>query len=140
MNDTELNRNLYLLQRYQEQIEALYGEAEIVEGLANEYRRTIETLQELTSVDSKDTFVPIGGNTFAYGEITAIDKVIVNVGRGILIEKPINAAIDTLTKKIADVKKSQDSLAKTINDIRIKIDELTQKIKDKDVQVPQKKD
>ena len=138
MNEEEINRNLYLLQRYQEQVEALYGEAEMIERLISEYNRTIEALQEMTNVDVKETLVPIGGNTFVYGTLEDTKKVIINVGSGILIEKPVNAAIDTINKKITDLKKSQGNIMKTTEDIRLKMDNITQKLKEENVQAPQK--
>jgi prefoldin alpha subunit len=139
MNQEETNKNLYLLQRYQEQAEALYGEAEVIERLILDYNRAAETLQEMTTVNIKETLIPIGGNTFAYGALENTDKVIINVGRGILIEKTVNAAIKTINKKIADLKKSQENVMKTAEDIQEKMEEINQNLREKNVQTSQKK-
>ena len=116
MDEIEVNKQMYLLQRYQEQMEMLLGEAEVIERLIGDYNNTIEALQELTSVNMKETLVPIGGNTFVYGSLSDTNRVLINVGRGILIEKQVNAAIDTINKRVVDLKKSQESIMKTAKD------------------------
>lgn len=130
----------YLMQQYQEQVEELYGQAELIERLVNEYHRTVETVQEMSDIPSQDTLIPIGGSTFVYGTLKDTGKVLVNAGRGILVEKPVNAAIDTLNKKIEELKKSQESILKTAEEIKGKMDELARKMSEKDVQIPQKED
>jgi prefoldin alpha subunit len=140
MNEEEFNKQLYLLQRYQEQAEEIYGEVEIIERLIEDYNRAIDTMQEMINAASKETLFPVGGGVFAYGEIKDVSKVLVNIGRGIFVEKPINAAIDTINKKIDDLKKSQERLLKTAEDIRTKMEEITEKIREGNVQVSEKKD
>lgn len=132
------NEAIYLMQQYKEQAEELYAQVELINRLLDEYERTIETLQRLSEISDLDTLVPIGGNSFLYGNLVKKDSVIVNVGRGILIEKPINAALDVINKKVVDLKKSQDSLIKTINDIQMKMEDLSKKLSEQNVQVPKK--
>lgn len=140
MNEEEYASNVYLLQRYQENMEEIYGETELIGRLISDYERVVETLQEMANIEEKEILVPIGGNVFVYGYLKDINKVIVNVGRGILIEKSINSAIDIINKKISDLKKSQEKLFKTADEIRLKMEEISQRLRDKDVQASQKKD
>ncbi|HEC77349.1 MAG TPA: prefoldin subunit alpha [Thermoplasmatales archaeon] len=140
MNEEEYASNVYLLQRYQENMEEIYGETELIGRLISEYERVIETLQEMSGIEEKESLIPIGGNVFVYGSLKDTKNVIVNVGRGVLVEKPVNSAIDTINKKISDLKKSQEKLFKTADEIRLRMEEISQKLRDKDVQVPPKKD
>ena len=140
MNEEEINKQLYLLQRYQEQAEQIYGEAEIIERIISEYERAIETLQEMDTTSEKDVLMPVGGNVFAYASLKDTGKVVVNVGSGVFIEKPINAAIDILNRKIDDLRKSQERLIKTAEEIKARMEEIGRKISEGDVQVSEKKD
>lgn len=130
----------YLMQQYQEQVEELYGQAELIERLVSEYHRTVETLQGLPGIASQETLIPIGGTTFVYGALRDTGKVLVNAGRGILVEKPVNAAVDMLTRKIEELKKNQESILKTAEEIRGKMEELARKMSEENVQIPQKED
>ena len=140
MNEEEINKQLYLLQRYQEQAEQIYGEAEIIERIISEYERAIETIQEMSTASEKDVLMHVGGNVFAYASLKDTGKVIVNVGSGVFIEKPINAAIDILNRKIDDLRKSQERLIKTAEEIKARMEEIGRKISEGDVQVSEKKD
>ncbi len=141
MNEEELNKQLYLLQRYQEQAEQIYGEAELIEKIISEYERAIETLQEMGATGERDVLMPVGGNVFAYATLKDTGKVIVNVGRGVFIEKPVNAAVDIINRKIDDLKKSQEKLIKTAEEIRARMEEIGRKISEgSNVQVSEKKD
>jgi len=140
MKEEELNKQLYLLQRYQEQAEQLYGEVEIIEKIIADYERAIETMQEMASIEHSEILIPIGGNVFAYGNLKDTSKILVNVGRGVFVEKPVNAAIDIINKKIDDLKKSQEKLIKTVEEIRERMEEITERIRGGNVQVSEEKD
>lgn len=141
MNEEEYRRNVYLLQRHQEQMEDLYAQAEVLERLIEEYNKAIETLNEMVSLEGgKEALMPIGGNVFAFVEIKDTRKVIVNVGGKVYVEKPINGAIDFINRRIGELKKSQEKLLKAAEEIRSKMEDIIEKIKSKDVQVAEKKD
>jgi len=140
MSEEEINRDIYLLQRYQEQMEEIYGELDFLDRLIQEYRRSMDTMQEMVDASSQEVLIPIGGNAFAYGEIKNVDKVLVNVGSGILIEKPINAAIETLNKRMDELKRSQEKLISTIEEIRQKMDEIASKLRSGNVSISEKED
>lgn len=128
IKEEEYKRQIYLLQLYREQIEEIYAQMELIERFIGEYSRAIETLQELAGIEEKDALMPLGGNSFAHVEIKDLKKVLVNVGRGIFIEKTLNGAIDFMNKKIEDLKKSEQNLAKTAEEIRLKMEELSIKL------------
>ncbi len=140
MSEEEINRDIYLLQKYQEQVEEIYGELDFLDRLIQEYKRSIDTMQEMVDSSSHEVLMPIGGNAFAYGEIKSVDRVLVNVGSGIFIEKPLNAAIETLNRRMDELKKSQEKLISTVEEIRQKMDEIASKLREGNVPVSEKED
>lgn len=136
MNEEMAARNYYLMQQYREQAEELYGQSELLDRLIGDYMRTMETVQELSGISQKDTLIPIGGNAFVHGKISDTKHVIVNVGRGKYIEKTTNAAVDTLNKKIEDLKKSQEKILKAAEETRLKMEDIVQKLNEQNVQIP----
>lgn len=130
MKEDEYRRNVYLLQLYQEQIESIYSQVEMIEKLIDEYNRAIETMKEIAEMESKEVLMPLGINVFGYAELKDTNKVVVNIGRSVYMEKTINNAIDFLNKKIEELKKSEEKLAKTAEELRMKMEEIANKLKD----------
>jgi len=130
MKEDEYRRNVYLLQLYQEQIEGIYSQVEMIEKLIDEYNRAIETMKEIAEMEGKEVLMPLGINVFGYAELKDTSKVIVNIGRSVYMEKTINNAIDFFNKKIEELKKSEEKLAKTAEELRMKMEEIANKLKD----------
>ncbi len=130
MKEDEYRRNVYLLQLYQEQIEGIYSQVEMIEKLIDEYNRAIETMKEIAEMEGKEVLMPLGINVFGYAELKDTNKVIVNIGRSVYMEKTINNAIDFFNKKIEELKKSEEKLAKTAEELRMKMEEIANKLKD----------
>jgi len=140
MNEDEINRNIYLLQRYQEQVEEIYGELEFLDKLMKEYNRSMETMQEMANSSSNETLIPIGGNAFAYGELKDRERVLVNIGGGVFVEKSLNAALETINKRMEELKKSQEKLISTMEEIKQKMDSVASNLRERDVQISEEKD
>ncbi len=132
----EVEKDIYMLRRHQEQIEDIYAQVEIIEGLIKEYEMTADTLIEMQKFENgRDTLMPIGGNVFLYASIKDTKKVITKVGGKVFMEKKANQAIDFVNKRIEELKKNEEALVKTARDIKEKMDEITKRLKDKNVQV-----
>ena len=136
MNEEELRKNIYLLQRHQEEIENAYAQIEVIERMINEYRRSIETLQEMISMEEgKEILMPIGGNVFAYTSLKNTKKVIISIGDKIFIEKSTNGAIDFLNKKIEELMRSEEKLINLAEELNQRMEEISRKIKKENVPV-----
>ncbi|MEM1513380.1 MAG: prefoldin subunit alpha [Candidatus Thermoplasmatota archaeon] len=136
MNDEELRKNIYLLQRHQEEIENTYAQIEVIERMINEYRRAIETLQEIASMEEgKEILMPIGGDVFAYTNLKNTKRVILSIGNKVFIEKTTNGAIDFLNKKIEELMRSEQKLINLAEELSQRMDEISKKIKKEDVPV-----
>lgn len=132
----EVEKDIYMLRRHQEQIEDIYAQVEIIEGLIKEYEMTASTLIEMQKFENgRDTLMPIGGNVFLYASIKDTKKVVTKVGGKVFMEKKANQAIDFVNKRIEELKKNEEALVKTARDIKEKMDEITKRLKDKNVQV-----
>ena len=136
----EVERDIYLLQRHQEQIEDIYSQVELMERLINEYERAIDTLMEIQKFENgRETLIPIGANVFLYASLKDTKKVITKVGK-VFIEKNISKAIEFVNKKIEEIRKNEESLVKTAEEIKQRMEEISKRLKDKNVQVPEKED
>ncbi|MCD6171546.1 MAG: prefoldin subunit alpha [Thermoplasmata archaeon] len=132
----EVEKDIYMLRRHQEQMEDIYAQVEIIEGLIKEYETTADTLIEIQKFENgRDALMPVGGNVFLYASIKETKKVVAKVGGKVFMEKNVNRAIDFVNKRIEELKKNEEALVKTARDIKEKMDAITKRLKDKNVQV-----
>ena len=137
----EVQRDLYILQQHQEQIEDIYTQVELIERLIKEYESVADTLMEMQKLEGgKEALMPIGGNIFLYAFIKNNEKVLARIGSKIYVEKSVAKAIEFVNKKIDELKKNEENLVKAAKEIRQKMDEISKRIREKDVQVPEKED
>ena len=85
-----------------------------------EYEMLKEGLKELKE---GETYINIGGLIFARAEIKNINKVLVNVGNNVFIEKSREEVINTLSKIIRDLEKAKEEIEQQLDQIRNKIKE-----------------
>lgn len=137
----ELQKDLYMLQRHQEQIEDIYGQIELIERLIEEYEKVVSTLIEMQKLEGeKDALTPVGANIFLYSTIKDTSKVLARIGSKVYVEKSVTKAIEFVNKKIEDLKRNEESLVKTAREIKQRMDEISKRLRDKNVQVSEEKD
>ena len=114
MNDKD-PRNLLMQHReYQRRAEALQQQISMVNLSAQDCQRAIATLEELeTEKAGAQTMVPIGSGSFVYAKLDLADKVVVNVGAGISIEKSAAEAKDILQRRKDDLDKILEKMNTT---------------------------
>jgi prefoldin alpha subunit len=73
----------------------------------------IESIKALVEKPNSDTLVPIGMGTFVQTKISSADKIILNIGAGVAIEKQHDSAINYLEAKIKEIEVAlQDTSAR----------------------------
>ncbi|MCD6473560.1 MAG: prefoldin subunit alpha [Thermoplasmata archaeon] len=137
----ELQKDLYMLQRHQEQIEDIYGQIELIERLIEEYEKVVSTLIEMQKLEGeKDALTPVGANIFLYSTIKDTSKVLARIGSKVYVEKSVTKAIEFVNKKIEDLKRNEENLVRTAREIKQRMDEISKRLRDKNVQVSEEKD
>ena len=73
----------------------------------------IESIQSLKQKQTSDTLVPIGMATYVKTKISSDDKIVLNIGAGVAIEKDAETAMNFLEARIKEVEIAlQDTTAK----------------------------
>ena len=80
----------------------------------------IESIKALREKPNSDTLVPIGMGTFVQTKISSTDKIILNIGAGVAVEKSHDSTINYLEAKIKEIEvalqdtsaRKQDAIAK----------------------------
>ena len=74
---------------------------------------TIESIKSLRQKPNSDTLVPIGMGTYVQTKILSNDKIVLNIGAGIAVEKTYDSTINYLEARIKEIEIAlQDTSAK----------------------------
>ena len=101
----------------EEQAQQLLYQMQMMEGYLSELtqkeasiisiiREASYAMQSLKAIDDKadvDSLVPLGLGTFVRGKLVPNEKLIVNVGAGVAVEKDKNSAINFLESRLKEM-------------------------------------
>lgn len=111
----QLNRMAAQMQGMQQQAQAIAGQLTSMQQSADEMYAAIETLKNLKEAKSK-VLLPIGAGVYASAKAVDTQKVMVNIGAGIVDERSCAEAQELLEKRLkvvlSAVNKGQEALAK----------------------------
>ena len=71
-------------------------------GVLKEAAAAVESIKSLSQTDS-ETLVPVGMGTFVKAKISSNDKIVLNIGAGVSLEKDSSSAINYLEARIKEI-------------------------------------
>jgi len=124
------NRDILLLQEYQDRMDAIYQQVTLIEELLGEYRRVKSALDEISKAkEGEEILVPIGGNIFIHASLKDTSNVMTGVGGGVVTEKSISKAMVFVDKKIKELLKEEENLIKTSQEIKDRVEQISAKLR-----------
>ncbi|MBI5859324.1 MAG: prefoldin subunit alpha [Nitrosarchaeum sp.] len=82
-------------------------------SVLREAMSAIESIKSLRQKPNSDTLVPIGMGTYVQTKISSNDKIVLNIGAGIAVEKTHDSAMNYLEARIKEIEIAlQDTSAK----------------------------
>ena len=82
-------------------------------SVLREATAAIESIKSLNNKSDSDTLVPIGMGTYVPTKISSTNKIILNIGAGVAVEKDFDSAINYLEARIKEIEVAlQDTTAK----------------------------
>ena len=82
-------------------------------NVLREATAAIESIKSLSQKPDSETLVPVGMGTFVKTKISSNDKIVLNIGAGISLEKDSASAINYLEARIKEIEVAiQDTSAK----------------------------
>ena len=123
--EEEIRRLLATYQQYQAQAEGIMRQINLTQLTAEGLDRALGAVDELDKAEvGQEILVPIGSGSFVHGKLASKEKVVLNVGSGVSIEKTASEAKEILSIRKAEVLDG----SKKLNDILAKIDQEMQRI------------
>ena len=123
--EEEIRRLLAAYQQYQAQAEGIMRQINLTQLTAEGLDRALGAVDALDKAEvGQEILVPIGSGSFIHGKLASKEKVVLNVGAGVSIEKTAAEAKEILSIRKAEVLDG----SKKLNDVLAKIDQEMQRI------------
>lgn len=103
MSEEQAQQLLYQLQMLETYLADLTQRETTLVSILRESALAIESIKSIGTNAESETLVPIGMGTYVKTKITSNDKIVLNVGAGIAIEKTKDAAINFLESKLKEI-------------------------------------
>lgn len=134
-NQKQVQEKIMLYQVLQKQMEEFRQQASLIENRLTELEVTENALKEMKGVSSGDeAMFTLGGGCYGFGKLLINNKVMVEIGSGLVASKTLPDAINFIESRKAEIegiaKNLQSEVTKvteSINQIGLEIQQLNEK-------------
>ena len=124
----------YYLNEYGQQAEIFSRQLEMIEQKRIESLAAIETMKNLAGDRDSPVLLPIGGGTMVRAKVSDPEKILVNIGSDVVVQRTNGEAITFLQEKITEMEAMEKKVAATIDQLRNQMAEIAQRIETSYVQ------
>ena len=128
MDQREAETLQYYLKEYGQQAEVFAGQLELMENGRMEALAAIEALQALVEGGDGTVLLQIGGGASLRAKIIEPDKVLLNIGSDVIVEKPNAAAVEYLKDRMTELEASQKKVAEALDKLRNQMNEIAKRL------------
>ncbi|NLU46225.1 MAG: prefoldin subunit alpha [Euryarchaeota archaeon] len=131
MDDGEIRQAMTALETYNQQLESLGRQVQILRASMDDAVRARETLKALKDAEAgDDVLLPIGASSFVNVKISDDTRVITNVGSRVSVEKTIDEALAYTVETGDECSSMLNTAIATMRDIEALVNEVTAAVQD----------
>ncbi len=116
------------LKQYGQQAEIFASQLELMENGRMEALAAIEALQGLLESADGTVLLQIGGGASVRAKVLETDKVLVNIGSDVIVERSNKDAVEFLKDRVTEMEASEKKVAETLEKLRAQINEIAKRI------------
>jgi prefoldin alpha subunit len=124
----ELQSLQQYLNEYSQQAEVFTRQLQLIDDGRMEATAAIETLKELSAGEHMPVLLQIGGGASVRANVIEPDRVLVNIGADVIVERSNTEAIEYLRDRITEMEASGKRVAETLDRIRSQMNEIARRI------------
>ena len=128
MDQRELLSLEHYLKQYGQQAEIFAGQLELIENARMEALTGIEALQGLFEADDSTVLLQIGGGASVRAKVPEPDKVLLNIGAEVIVERTNKDAVEFLKDRITEMDASEKRVAEALDRLRTQMNEIAKRI------------
>jgi prefoldin alpha subunit len=128
VDERELQSLQQYLNEYTQQAQVFTHQLQLIEEGRMEATAAIEALRELNTTEDPRVLLQVGGGTSVRARIESTDRVLVNIGADVIVERSNAEAIEYLRDRITEMEASGKRVAETLERIHSQMNEITRRI------------
>jgi prefoldin alpha subunit len=128
MNQEEFETLQYYMKEYGQQAEVFAGQLELMENGRMEALAAIEALEALVGSEDGTVLLQIGGGASLRAKVLEPEKVLLNIGSDVIVEKPNKDAIEYLKDRITEMEASQKRVAEALEKLKGQMNEIAKRL------------
>jgi len=124
-----IQERLVFLEELRKEAEGIQARIIEVQMMKDELNRTIESLEFFEKSEGDvEALLNLGGGVFAYVDVKNSKKMLVDVGSGVVVEKEVKDAIETLSRKKQNVEETEKKLKELLEQIAGQMEKIQKEI------------
>ena len=123
MSEEHTQQLLYQIQMFESYFAELSQRENSLLNVFKDATSAIESINGIGKKSESDTLIPIGMGTFIKTKISSGEKIVLNVGAGVAIEKDKDSAINFLELRIKEIQVALQDTAAKKQDVASKLEQ-----------------
>lgn len=116
--EADLQTLQFYLNEYSQQAEVFSRQLEMIEQKRMESLAAIETMKALSADHDSPALLALGGGTMVRVKVTDPERILVNIGADVIVQRTNGEAITFLQEKITEMEAMEKRVAATIDQLR----------------------
>lgn len=132
-NEKEVQKKYIMLELLRGQIANIQEQMINIQSKILELTNSINSLNELKEYKKgTEILVPLGANSFAKAKLLGVEKLMVNVGAGVMVEKGLEESKETIRDQIKILEQVGEKLGERLRDLNLQVKKLQMELSKKD--------
>jgi len=115
IDQKELQEKVLAYRLLESRIDSLLKQREFLANKLVELHATLESVDEIEK-SKEDVLFPLGGAAYTFGKVTDKNKMLVEVGAGVALEKNFTEARDILNERKNDIENALTTIQRNIQE------------------------
>ncbi|MEM5794484.1 MAG: prefoldin subunit alpha [Candidatus Aenigmatarchaeota archaeon] len=126
MEEKELQEKIFVYRLLEARLNSLLKERELLIAKIVEIQTTLQSIEEIKK--GEEVLFALGSEAYAFGKLKEKNRIIVEVGSNIALEKNFEDAKKTLEKRRIEMEKTLNEVEKSIVEVSSRLQELAPEI------------
>jgi prefoldin alpha subunit len=109
-----VQEKVLIYQILKQQLENVQSQSLLLENAFMELENSKQALSDLNVSKESDVLIPLGSGCYAHGNMANSGSVLMNVGAGVVVGKPISLALEKLEEKRKEIEKHFEELQRNM--------------------------